>query len=287
MSKQQTGGIEGQTSAKLLLITTIIIVVAMLAWRLGTKQLNGMLIDLELSRPDPLRYATLKSALTEKLPTEVPALRDVAISLDYEHFTTLSPETLNPEKVDFLILSPQATPWHLYSRNKPAEFENAKKLLLSSILDTGIPVLGICGGHQMLALAFGGSVGFIDKNLDLQHPDTYPKEGTAERGTVVVDTLHSDPIFSGIVDHPGRFLVSQSHFEEVKSVPTPLVNLARTSLSEIQILRLPGRPVYGVAFHPERGWESSPNPSGIPTGGKQILVNFVAMVLKEKNQKHN
>ncbi len=277
----------GQTSTKLLLVATIIILVAVLAWRLGTKQLNGMLIDLELSDPDPLRYETLKSALTEKLPADVSALRDVTISLDYEHFTRLSSERLNPEKVDFLVLSPQATPWHLYSKSKSAEFENAKELLLEAILDTGIPVLGICGGHQMLALAFGGSVGFIDRNLDLQLPDTYPKEGIAEKGIVVVDTLYPDPVFRGIVEHPGRFLVSQSHFEEVKSVPTPLVNLARSSLSEIQILRLPGRPVYGVAFHPERGWESSPNPAGIPTGGKQILVNFLGMVLLEKNQRRN
>jgi len=280
--EQRKGGLPGETVAKTLLITLVIIFVAIFAWHLGTTRLNGLLIDLEMGEPDPMRHPALRTALTEDLCRGTPALKDVSISLDYEHFTRLRSGKLNTGKVDFLVLSPQATPWHVYPKKKPSEFEDAKQFVRTAILDLRLPALGICGGHQMLALSFGGSVGFIDKTLDQQEPEKYPKEGLAERGWVIVETLLRDPIFSGIADHPGKFYVSQSHFEEVKSAPFPLVNLARSGLSEIQVLRLPERPVYGVAFHPERGWESCPDSPGTPAAGKQILVNFLAMVLNER-----
>jgi len=247
------------------------------------KQLNGLLVDLELDGPDPARYGELRDAVTRRLADEVPSLRQVKLSLTYVHFAELDRDAVNSERVDFLILSPQRTPWHAYSGECRSKLESLKRLIHELILKKGMPVLGICGGHQFLALAFGGDVGFIDPKFTESTSERYPREAQAERGVVQLQTLGDDPIFEGLVHHPGRFEASQSHYEEVKVVPKPFVNLARSEISEAQLIRIPGRPVYGMAFHPERGWDGKAG--SVQNGGKQILANFFRMVAKA-NQGH-
>jgi len=246
------------------------------------KGLDGVLIDLELGIPDPQRHMVLREILTEELTGIGSNVKWASISLRYLHFTQISESDIDPNRVDFILLSPQGTPWHVYERECQTAINRVKELLVRAIRDYRIPVLGICGGHQFLALAFGGTVGFVDERLDPIKPYSYPKHGLAERGDVVLETLADDPLFIGVVDHPGTFCVSESHFEEVKTVPGCFVNLARSSLSEIQLLRLPHRLVYGFAFHPERGWGRG-QANAAP--GKKLLGNFFSMVLDEKQNK--
>lgn len=250
-----------------------------------SKRLEGVLIDLELAGPDPRRHSALQEALKNKVTSEGDA-KGVTVSLCYLHFVQVSEADLNSQHVDFILLSPQSTPWHVYEREFPTEMDRFKGLLVRAIKDYDIPVLGICGGHQFLALAFGGTVGFIDEKLEQSRPDTYPKDGLAERGDVVLETLADDPLFQGIVVHPGTFMVSESHYEEVKKIPQSFVNLARSSLSEIQILRLPYSLVYGLAFHPERGWEPCFPEQVAIAPGKKLLQNFLSMVLDVKANKN-
>jgi GMP synthase (glutamine-hydrolysing) len=87
--------------------------------------------------------------------------------------------------------------------------------------------------------------------------------------------LKWDPIFSGVATHPGTLRVMESHYEEVKTVPERFVNLARSSMSEAQLIRIPGMLVYGTAFHPERSGKS---PGTECTEGRIILGNFLRMV---------
>jgi GMP synthase-like glutamine amidotransferase len=241
------------------------------------KTLNGMLVDLELNGPDPQRYEDLRSALTNGLAAEPAAVANLRVTLDYVHFSQLTSDHLNTVRPGFLLLSPQGTPWYQYRGKAAEQLRQAQQVVIEAALERNIPVLGICGGHQFLALAFGGEVDFIDPTLVGTSPARYPKEAIAERGSVLLYTLRDDPLFSGVTSHPGTFQVVQSHYEEVKTLPSPFVNIARSALSEIQIMRIPGKAVYGVAFHPERGWTEAARHPPYPHAGKRMLANFLTM----------
>lgn len=247
--------------------------------------MNGLLVDLELGEPNPQRFGLLRLVLTERIPQEFSFPGKLELTLDYLHFSLTDKEALSSSNVDFVLLSPQGTPWYRYDGDAGTKIEGLKTIVRQLILETKKPVLGICGGHQFLALAFGGTVGFIDPALAGRFPERYPSDALAERGEVVVRTLGEDPIFAGVASHPGKFTVMQSHYEEVKSVPEPFVNLAGSSMSEIQLIRMPGVPVYGMAFHPERGPASSPGPGDEQTGAKRLLANFVAMAVEYKRSR--
>jgi len=266
-------------------VCSIVLVVLILAVVWGVprfvskeRKLYGVLVDLELGEADPSRYGELQDALERRLSAEVASLSHLRVVLDYVHFSNLESAFFDTHHVDFVILSPQGTPWHRYYHEAAPQMAAVKGLLKEVIFNRNMPVLGVCGGHQFLAMTFGSSVDFMDTRFAGSTPDVYPKEALAERGSVHLETLADDPIFDGVVSHPGTFLVMESHREEVKSVPSPFVNLARSRLSEIQLLRIPGRIVYGTAFHPERGWYTPDGALVDAAAGKQILTNFLRMV---------
>jgi len=245
------------------------------------QKLNGLLVDLELTGPDPARYGELRDALTRRLQAEVASLQNLRVSVTYVHFSALDNGILTSSDLDFLVLSPQSTPWHMYRGEARFRLEAAKDLLKRFILDSQTPVLGICGGHQFLAITFGGRVDFIDPRFVGSYPERYPKEAVAERGLVALSTLAKDPILQGVAEHPGIFHVMESHYEEVKTVPPPFINVAKSEMSEAQLMRIPGKKVYGLAFHPERGWDSTNDLQQRKNAGKQILANFLTMVARK------
>lgn len=258
----------------------MIVLVAVIFMREHT--LYGLLLDLELEGPDPARHEKLTNALSKRLPAEAPELAGYRVTLDYCHFSTCTESSLDSARVDFLVLSPQGTPWHMYKGDAAAKLDLVKRLLRHAILERDLPVLGVCGGHQFLALAFGGAVDFIDAGYAGKFPTHYPREAQGERGVVFLTTLQDDPIFAGVVSHPGRFRAVQNHYEEVKGVPEPLVNLAFSDMSWAQIIKMPGRLVYGLAFHPERCWDESECAASPVPEGRQILANFMAMVIRKR-----
>lgn len=114
------------------------------------------------------------------------------------------------------------------------------------------PVLAICGGHQILALAFGGSVGLLDEPL---------------YGRVRVRTRQPDPIVHQL---EGDFTVFTKHKYYVQEVPEEFDVVATdTTIDSAYIIKHQQRPLYGVQFHPERRNQ-----------GTQILRNFFALSRK-------
>jgi len=101
------------------------------------------------------------------------------------------------------------------------------------ILDLGIPILGICYGHQVLAHALGGEVA---------------RTGTAEFGRTDLEASGDSILFS---DLPERQQVWMSHRDAVVSAPPGFRVVAATSGSPVAAMEDPDRGLCGVQFHPE------------------------------------
>ncbi len=116
----------------------------------------------------------------------------------------------------------------------------------------GRPVLGVCLGHQAIAMVHGCEVGRADQVV----------HGKLSRITHV-----GDPLFEGV---PSPFMATRYHSLVVKE-PEPASSievLARTDLAEVMALKVSGMPIYGVQFHPE---------SVLTSHGRKILSNFMGM----------
>lgn len=115
-----------------------------------------------------------------------------------------------------------------------------------------VPLLGVCLGHQSIAVAFGGRVVRAQR---LMHGKTS-------------QIFHDGKsIFSGL---PNPFTATRYHslLVEEASLPSCLEVSARTAEGEIMGLRHRHHTVEGVQFHPE---------SILTTAGKELLRNFLSL----------
>jgi GMP synthase (glutamine-hydrolysing) len=165
----------------------------------------------------------------------------------------------------FLALSPNGVPWCKYKGRSHADLMNFFSSLRVIVEEMHIPVIGICGGHQALALAFGGKVGPIRGGED----DCFPYgHNPTERGRHDVYVVDRDPLFAGM----GNSLnLVQNHYDEVKRLPPGFICLAKNELCPYQIIRHPTRPAYGVQAHTEYYLPARPD-------GGRLLRNFLELV---------
>ena len=111
------------------------------------------------------------------------------------------------------------------------------------------PVLGICFGHQLLAIAYGAEVMDMGKKVE---------------GYYMVQRISDNEIFEGLGE---RFLVCESHQEMVADIPFDFELLANSPNCPVEVMRHGMLPVFGVQFHPERFDDKHP-------AGRAILENF-------------
>ena len=115
-----------------LLIIGFCVIVSALIFKFyaGERQLNGLLVDLELKSPDPSRHSELRDALTRRLAAEAPSLGAIKLNLSYIHFSDLNSDFFNSTRVHFVILSPQSTPWSRYRGAELAKLESGVSRIL-------------------------------------------------------------------------------------------------------------------------------------------------------------
>ncbi|MBI2971310.1 MAG: glutamine-hydrolyzing GMP synthase [Candidatus Aenigmarchaeota archaeon] len=131
-------------------------------------------------------------------------------------------------------------PATVYEKDSP---KPEKKLLA-----LGIPVLGICYGHQYIAYALDGKVG---------------KAGKKEFGFTDLDVLNDKGILAGLGK---KEKVWMSHGIEILLLPEGFQKIASTENCEIAAFEDARRKIFGIQFHAEVRHTKC---------GKRILKNFV------------
>ncbi len=109
---------------------------------------------------------------------------------------------------------------------------------LRTAASTGLPMLGVCYGHQLLAHAFGGHVDYNPRGREI--------------GTVDIQCLPAaadDELFGWL---PQVFRAHATHLQSVLKPPPGAAVLARSTIDDCQAVRYAPR-VWGVQFHPEFG----------------------------------
>jgi len=122
-----------------------------------------------------------------------------------------------------------------------------------SELSSTIPTLGVCLGHQAIAIAFGGRVVRAD---ELRHGKASPVEH------------HSEGLFEGLSSPfaAGRY---HSLVADPSTLPLELRVTAWTKEGVVMAVRHTRRPLFGVQFHPE---------SVLTPEGSKLLANFIRLI---------
>ncbi|MHB1508856.1 MAG: glutamine-hydrolyzing GMP synthase [Acidimicrobiales bacterium] len=102
-----------------------------------------------------------------------------------------------------------------------------------ALLDSGVAVLGVCYGFQVMAQALGGRV---------EHSDI------AEFGRTDVEVLASGALFAG---QPSKQVVWMSHRDVVVDAPPRCRATASSAAARVTAFESLDAPLFGVQWHPE------------------------------------
>ena len=163
------------------------------------------------------------------------------------------PKLQNLGRYDRIVMSGSRT-----AATDEAPWISALDDLIRHALNHGIPILGVCYGHQALARVLGSNN--TKKNVR--------RSATPEIGwTEIIQTQHASKfdLLSGLPKHFHSFSV---HYDEVCEVPRGSTLLARSDRCAIQAFAVDDRPAFGVQFHPERGLEAGERTLALSAGKK-------------------
>src|SRR6185436_4793338 len=161
---------------------------------------------------------------------------------------------------------------------------------------TPVPVLAICGGHQLVGLSFGARVVTLDKLEQHEQRENRPVE---YQYRFVRITALKDPIFQSLTDgdagvwqdpsKEARILrVWQNHGLQLDRVPEGFELLATSYLcrNQMMVKRTDGQLIYTVQFHLEKSFEDwnknrtrweHPNDS---RDGRILFENFLTLATR-------
>ncbi|MBF0590764.1 MAG: glutamine-hydrolyzing GMP synthase [Nitrospirae bacterium] len=121
------------------------------------------------------------------------------------------------------------------------------------LFDLGIPILGLCYGHQLIAHMLGGKV----------HGGE-----VREYGVAIVKIVKSVGLFEGLGDTQ---TVWMSHGDSVERLPDGFELLASSDTCRVAAMMHRQRGIYGLQFHPEVAHTVC---------GQEIIRNFVFNICK-------
>jgi GMP synthase-like glutamine amidotransferase len=199
------------------------------------------------------------------------------------HIAQMALENIR-NNIDRLVVSPTTEVAHLANVEKAAKIFRPDAIVLSGTLrdfdfynpeiietfgrfvrTTKIPVLGICGGHQIVGMSFGAKVTTLDKLEQHEQRENRPLE---YQYRFIRITDPRDPIFTGVNNpdnegwddytrHAHILRVWQNHGLQLDRVPDGFKLLATSYLcrNQMMVKREDGQLIYTVQFHLEKSFE--------------------------------
>jgi len=175
------------------------------------------------------------------------------------HFTQVRGQELDRPQVKAILITGRS---RSFSRAQDERFYEL-------IRTTRIPMIGFCGGMQLIGRAFGANVVPLRKLMPGEkdpnpryHPGLFK-----EWGFLPVKIAQRDPFFDGL---PDEIVVRESHAFQMARVPPEFVLLASTAECRVQAIKHKDRLLYGTQFHPEVHDDAHPH-------GGTLLRNFFRM----------
>ena len=199
-------------------------------------------------------------------PVEAPQARETIIILDFgSQYSMLIARRVRECHV-YCELVPHDAPWEQVERLNPRGFilsggpasvyDAGAPQAPAYVFESGLPVLGICYGMQLLAHQLGGKVS----------PSTHREYGHAViRWADDVGAHHDAPLHTGL---PPSIPVWMSHGDRITELPPGFRALAHSDSSPYAVMAN-DRGLIGLQFHPEV--VHTPH-------GKQLLENFLLRV---------
>ncbi|MDH3456071.1 MAG: glutamine-hydrolyzing GMP synthase, partial [Gemmatimonadota bacterium] len=129
-------------------------------------------------------------------------------------------------------------------------YEEGAPRIDAGVAALGLPVLGVCYGMQLVALAVGGNV---------------EPSGEREYGRADLEVARAEGLFEGF-DRGERLQVWMSHGDRVTALPDDFLTTGTSRNSPIAAFANAARQLFGVQFHPEV--------AHTPRGG-EMLRNFL------------
>jgi GMP synthase (glutamine-hydrolysing) len=184
-------------------------------------------------------------------------IRELGVFSEIISHKKVSIKKLKKDSIKGIILS--GGPLNVYQKDK---FSFDKQ-----ILKLGIPILGICFGHQILSQKLGGKV---------------KKSKHREFGLAKIHKKSNSPLIKNFFNKKNKNDVWMSHADQVSKMPKNFRVIASSRYSKLTIIEDPKNKFYGVQFHPEVTHTDK---------GKILLKNYLFSICKikrnwsSKNQK--
>ncbi len=153
------------------------------------------------------------------------------------------------------------------ARYAPAELEPSARLIRSRAL----PTFGFCGGFQLMAIAFGvpltplGALATNDVDGDATDASPFATASVTEVGYAPVELLGEHRLFDGLGSDP---VFRHAHMFQVAELPEGFERVARTELTELQMVIDDEHRMVGTQFHPESWTDEHP-------AGRTLIENFL------------
>ncbi len=137
-------------------------------------------------------------------------------------------------------------------------YENNKVKFNKKIIELGIPILGICFGHQIIAKLMGGKVN---------------KSKFREFGLAKIKKKNNSLLIKNFFSKNNTNDVWMSHADQVSRLPKEFKIIASSKNSKLTIIENYKNKIYGVQFHPEVTHTNK---------GRILLKNFLFSICKVK-----
>ena len=143
-------------------------------------------------------------------------------------YSEIVPHTMSA--TEMLAKKPRAI---ILSGGPSSVYELGAPTLDERLLNSGVPVFGICYGFQVMAATLGGEVG---------------KTGAREYGRTELTVHSNSPLFNGL---PKAQQVWMSHGDSVVRAPQGFTITGSTSQTPVASFESPDGKLAGVQYHPE------------------------------------